>query len=88
MRGRLAGSDDPDPEIVAGLRVDMDDNKNRDTAHKAYGMPSLLPRLDPVGKDHVQRIVPDLLRKLEGDPVLQAIAVGLCGVPFKGKSSL
>ena len=49
----------------------------------AFRAPSLFPVLESIGNDDVQRIVPDVLRKVERDAVLGEIFPRFFGFPVK-----
>jgi len=64
----------------------MNDQKDSDRADDADRMPALLSVFDPVWDYGVERIVPDLSRQIEIDPVFGDIDPRLFRIPLKQHS--
>jgi hypothetical protein len=70
------GADYPNLLFIHLVGIDVNDDHEHDCPNHADGVPALLIIDHPVGNDDMQRIVPDLARKLERNAVLGEIAGG------------
>jgi hypothetical protein len=88
VSGGLSGADDPYPLFIFGIRIGVNHEENGDRADHSDRVPSLFPVLESIGNDDVQRIVPDILRKVERDAVLGEIFPRFFGIPVKLQTTL
>jgi hypothetical protein len=88
MTGRLSGAYDPYPVLILRVWIGMNDKEKGDWADHPDNVPSLLPILEPIWENDVQRIVPNTLGDIKVHAVFGAVPSRFFSVPFKFHRSL
>lgn len=81
MWRRFSCAYDPHSIFVWKIGIGVDDNKNEDKANEADGMPPLFAVFETVRHDEMKRIVPNLSREIEPDPMFDKIFSRLLEIP-------
>jgi hypothetical protein len=81
--GGFSGADDPDTIFVVRFGVAVNDDQNHDGTDYANGVPAPFTAFHAIGKNDVERIIPDFPRQLERHSMLDEIRCGLAIVPLE-----
>jgi hypothetical protein len=83
MTGCLSGSYDPYPALILQVWIGVNDKEKGDRADHPDSVPSLIPVLDAIRENNVQRIVPNVLGDSKSQAVLGEVRSRLLSIPFK-----